>query len=315
MDEMKNQVHWIEVKIECDGELAEALSEVLARFVSHGVVVEALTCFIPKTQENEPTGKLSVSGYLAVDEELESNRQKLEEALWHLSQITPISKPKYKPIKDKNWMEAWKDHYHPVPVGENLLIMPSWHKIKAAEARTVIRINPAMAFGTGTHPTTQLCLRLLERFIQPGIQVIDVGCGSGILSIAAIKLGAAHVLSVDTDKQSVTSTLENAEINGLTPGVLEAGQGSVNEILSDQFAIQTAPLVMVNILAKVIIKLFGQGLAGLVQQGGILLLSGILAPQEEEVLQYAQKAGFQSLDRITDGDWVSLAMTKHKPHP
>ncbi len=314
MDEMKEQVHWIEVKINSDGEVAEALAEVLGRFVSHGVVVESLTRFNRKTQENEPTGKLSVSGYLAVDDELESKRQKLEEALWHLSQITPIAKPEYKPIKDKNWMEAWKNHYHPVPLGNNLVIMPSWHRPKEDERRTVIRINPAMAFGTGTHPTTQLCLRLLEQHIQPGIQVIDVGCGSGILSIAAIKLGAAHVLAVDTDKQSVTSTLENAEINGLTPGVLEAGQGSVNEILADQFAIQKAPLVMVNILANIIIKLFDQGLADLVEEDGLLLLSGILAPQEDEVIHTAAKAGLVQVARLTEHDWVSLAMKKSKQH-
>jgi ribosomal protein L11 methyltransferase len=310
VDKLKNQVHWIEVKIECDGELAEALAEVLGRFVSHGVVVESLTRFNPKTQENEPTGGLSVSGYLAVDEELETKRQKLEEALWHLSQITPIAKPAYKPIKDENWMEAWKEHYHPIPVGENVLIMPSWNQLNEAETRTVIRINPAMAFGTGTHPTTQLCLRLLEQHIQPGDNVIDVGCGSGILSIAALKLGAAHALAVDVDKQAVTATLENARINELTPGLLEAGQGSVKEILSNQFAIQNAPLVMVNILANVIIKLFDQGLAHLVQEKGTLLLSGILDPQEEDVVQSAQNAGFRRLDRITDGDWVSLALIK-----
>ncbi len=308
MHEMNDQVHWIEVKIKCDGELAEALAEVLGRFVSQGVVVEAITRFNPKTHQHEPTGRLSVSGYLAVDEELEANRQKLEEALWHLGQITPLAKPEYKPIRNENWMEAWKDHYHPIPVGENLLIMPSWNPPNVDETRTIIRINPAMAFGTGTHPTTQLCLRLLEQHIQPATHVIDVGCGSGILSIAALKLGAAHVLAVDVDQQSIASTLENAGINDLNQGVLEVGQGSVKEILSDQFTIQKAPLVMVNILANVIRKLFDQGLQHLVQEKGTLLLSGILEPQEESVLQCAEKAGFHCVHRLTDSDWVSLAL-------
>ena len=163
MADSENKTRWMQIKIQTDGEIAEALAEVLGRFVSHGVVVESLTHFNPKTQENEPTGGLSVSGYLAVDEELETKRQKLEEALWHLSQITPIAEPESRPIKDENWMEAWKEHYHPIPVGENVLIMPSWNQLDEAETRTVIRINPAMAFGTGTHPTTQLCLRLLEK--------------------------------------------------------------------------------------------------------------------------------------------------------
>lgn len=307
---MKDQVHWIEVKIECDGELAEALAEVLGRFVSHGVVVESLTRFNPETQENEPTGGLSVSGYLAVNEELESKRQKLKEALWHLSQIAPVPEPEYRPIKDENWMEAWKAHYHPIPVGQNLLIMPAWVQPKGDEGRIVIRINPAIAFGTGTHPTTQLCLQLLEKYIQPGINVIDVGCGSGILSIAALNLGAVHALAVDVDSQAVAATLENAKINDLTPGMLEAGQGSVKEILSNQFAIQTAPLVMVNILANVILNLFGQNLAALVQPGGALLLSGIMEPQEAEVQQLAEKEGFTLIERLTEGDWVSLALQK-----
>ncbi|MFW5713551.1 MAG: 50S ribosomal protein L11 methyltransferase [Brevefilum sp.] len=309
---MSNRVHWIEIKIECDGEIAEALADVLGRFVSNGVVIESITRFNPKTQENEPIGRLSVSGYLAVNEDLEVKRQKLEEALWHLSQIQPIAKPEYKPIKDENWMEAWKAHYHPIPVGENLLIMPAWNQPDGDDEHTIIRINPAMAFGTGTHPTTQLCLRLLEKHMQKGIYVIDVGCGSGILSIAALKLGAAHVLAVDTDKQAVASTLDNAGINDLTPGLLESGQGSVKEILSGEFAIQNAPLVMVNILATVIIKLFDDGLAHLVQDGGVLLLSGILAPQEEEVRQTAKKAGLIQVDRLTEGDWVSLALIKQE---
>ena len=239
-----------------------------------------------------------------------STRQKLKEALWHLGQIAAIPEPQYLPIKDENWMEAWKAHYHPIPVGDHLLIMPAWIQPKAGETRSVICINPAMAFGTGTHPTTQLCLRLLERHIRPGINVIDVGCGSGILSIAALKLGAAHVLAVDTDKEAVKSTLENAGINDLAPGLLETGQGSVQHMLNDKFTIQAAPLMMVNILSNVILELFGQGLAELVTPGGILLLSGILAPQEAEVLKTAEGAGLTLIERLSEGDWVALACRK-----
>ena len=307
---MSDQIHWIEVKIECNGEIAEALAEVLGRFVSNGVVVESITEFNPVTQENEPTGRLRVFGYLAVNEDLEAKRQKLEEALWHLGQIEPIERPEYSPIKDKNWMDAWKAHYHPVPVGKSFLIMPAWKQPSGGETRTVIRINPAMAFGTGTHPSTRLCLRLLEKHFLPGENVIDVGCGSGILSIAALKLGATHVLAVDVDKQAVKATIDNAGLNDLAPGSLETSLGSVQEILSDQFAIQNAPLVMVNILTTVIIDLFGKGLANLVDEGGILLLSGILAPQEEEVIQTATKAGMVEIDRQTEDDWVSLALRK-----
>jgi ribosomal protein L11 methyltransferase len=305
----EKDVRWIEAKIACDGELAEALAEVLGRFVSHGVVVESETRFNPKAQENEPTGGMVVYGYLPADHTLEDNRHKLEQALWHLGQISPLPPVQYRPIKDEDWMAAWKVHYQPIRIGETLLIMPAWKEPKAGETRRIVCINPAMAFGTGAHPTTQLCLRLMERHLTPGSSVIDVGCGSGILSIAALKLGAQHVLAVDLDSQAIASTLENAALNAIPPAQLESGQGSLAEILTGRFTLSQAPLVLVNILAPIIIRLFEQGLEKLVSPGGILLLSGILEDQEPGVLQAAEKAGFILLERLTDGDWVSLVLT------
>ncbi len=300
-------IQWIEIKISCDGELAEALAEVLGRFVSNGVVVENVTRFNPHTQENEPTGQMCVYGYLQADSQLEYKQQKIEEALWHLGQITPIPKPQLTPIQDENWMEAWKKHYQPIPIGEKILVIPAWHTPENKGDRLVIRSNPAMAFGTGTHPTTQLCLNLLEQCCMPGIDIIDVGCGSGILSIAALKMGASRALAVDTDHQAVNSTLENAALNAINPEVLETGKGSVKEILAGQFSIKEAPLVMANILAPIIIQLLTQGLGEIVTAGGILLLSGILDHQEDDVLQAAKQSGFSIINRLSQGDWVSLA--------
>ncbi len=313
MAEIDQDVRWIEVKITSDGELAEALAEVLGRFVSNGVVVETVTHFNPVSQENEPTGDITVAGYLAVDEHLEAKRRKLEEAFWHLGQISPLPPAQFTPIKDKDWMAAWKVHYQPIKIGETLLILPAWKELEADENRLVVRINPAMAFGTGTHPTTQLCLRLMEHHLTPGESVIDVGCGSGILSIAAWRMGAAHVLAVDIDSQAVASTHENAALNNLPQGVLETGKGSVEEILTWRFTIQQAPLVLVNILAPVIIRLLNNDLGDLVSQEGSLLLSGILIEQETEVLQAAEKAGFYLVERLADKDWVSMAMKKRSP--
>jgi ribosomal protein L11 methyltransferase len=313
--EVDNLVRWIEVKLVTDGELAEALAEVLGRFVSNGVVVETETIFNPRTQENEPTGNMIVFGYLPADSSLEENRHKLEEALWHLGQIVPLPPAQYTPIQDEDWMAAWKVHYHPIKIGKNLLIMPAWKQPEADETRLVVRINPAMAFGTGTHPTTQLCLQLMEQHFIPGYAVIDVGCGSGILSIAALLMGAAQVLAVDIDGQAVTSTLENARLNEINPSALEMGKGSVEEILTGRFTLNQAPLVLVNILAPVIVRLFDQGLADLVSPGGTLLLSGILEEQEAAVIQAAEGAGFAPIERITEGDWVGLAMRKSQLAP
>ena len=310
MADSSEQIHWIEVKVITTGELAEALAEVLGRFVSNGVVVESVTQFNPHTRESEPNGDIAVFGYLAADETLETNRQKLTEALWHMRQIADFPEPVYTPIHDQNWMAAWKQHYTPIPIGETLLIIPAWHKPATDETRTVVRINPAMAFGTGTHPTTQLILSLLEKHFQPGFPLIDVGCGSGILSIAALKMGATHALAVDVDRQAVKSTLENAALNGIADDQLETGKGSVEEILTGRFTLQSAPLVMVNILAPIILRLFDDGLAELVKDEGVLLLSGLLDHQEAEVVARAKTAGFTIIDRLTDGDWVSLAAKK-----
>ncbi len=310
MDKADQDARWIEVRIKCDGELAEALADVLGRFVVNGVVIENETRFNPQTQENEPTEEMIVSGYLAADEDLEAKRRKLAEALWHLSQITPVPEPEYRPIHDQDWMDAWKVHYQPIPIGKKFLIMPAWKEPEPDETRTVIRINPAMAFGTGTHPSTQLCLQLLEAHHNPGQTAIDVGCGSGILAIAALKLGTRHVLAVDIDGVAVTSTLENAGLNAIAPAVLEAGKGSLEEIQTGRFTISDAPLVMVNILAPVIVRLFEQGLREIVRPRGMLLLSGLLDQQEKEVSATGQAAGFDVVDRLTQGDWVGLAMRK-----
>lgn len=310
MADFGSKVHWIEVKIISDGELAEALAEVLGRFVSSGIVLESVTRFNPHTQENEPTGDVAVMGYLPVDENLEDTRRKLTEALWHLGQITPIPKPTYSPIKDEDWMASWKQHYTPLQIGDRLLITPAWQEPEHDPDRILIRINPALAFGTGTHPSTQLCLRLMEHQLKPGENVIDVGCGSGILSIAAIKLGAFHVLGVDVNSQAITATMENARLNDVPPAMIETGKGSVEEILTGRFTIKNAPLVLVNILAPVITNLFTKGLGDLVNENGALLLSGILAHQVEDVLTVADQAGFVLAERLEDGDWVSLAVRK-----
>jgi ribosomal protein L11 methyltransferase len=167
-----------------------------------------------------------------------------------------------------------------------------------------------MAFGTGTHPTTQLCLQLMEKYLVAGENVMDIGCGSGILSIAAIKLGASHVLAVDVDSQAIAATLENAQINAIQPEQLETGKGSVEDILKGRFSINRAPLVLVNILAPIITRLFDQGLGAVVEDDGIILLSGILDYQAEQVLEKASSNNFISIEQMIHEDWVSLALQK-----
>jgi ribosomal protein L11 methyltransferase len=175
--------------------------------------------------------------------------------------------------------------------------------------RVAIKIDPGMAFGTGTHPTTQLCLELLEKEFtnHPPSRVIDVGCGSGILSIAALKLGAHSVLGVDIDAGSVTNSRENADANKVGEEFI-LGVGSVEEIRKGQFVFDKASLVVANILAPVIVRLFDGGLADLIEGQGSILLSGILEDQAERVIESGQAKGLIMKDRRQMGDWVALKM-------
>jgi ribosomal protein L11 methyltransferase len=304
---------WLEVSLTVSGELAEAVADVLARYAPNGVVTESGVKFLDDEDEGTPTGDVTVRAYLPTDEKLEETRQKLEKSLYYLGMIQPLPAPVFTPITDENWMEAWKVHYQPIPVGKRLVIIPAW--LESPDSKRIpIKIDPGMAFGTGTHPTTQLCLELIETLfdeqdsiLNPQSSVIDVGCGSGILSIAALKLGAASALGVDIDEAAVKTSRENAEANGVAENLL-LGVGSVTEILTGKFAYKQAPLVLANILAPVIVCLFDAGLADLVSPGGALILSGILMEQADSVLSTVQARGVKLVERRQTGDWVAMVL-------
>src|SRR5512138_189052 len=211
-------MNWLEVTLVVNGELAEAVADVLARFAYSGVMMEQGVKYNDEEDAGTPTGPITVRAYLEMDDKIEETRHKLEESLYYLGMIQPLPQATYKTIADQNWMEAWKQHYKPILIGQRLVIVPAWMESPDPN-RIAIKIDPGMAFGTGTHPTTQLCLELMEKFfvdhgpstidhgpwsmVHRPSSVIDVGCGSGILSIAAIKLGAAQALGVDIDAGSI----------------------------------------------------------------------------------------------------------------
>ncbi len=303
-----DKAHWLEVSLTVDGELAEAVADVMARYVKNGVVVESGVIYNDAEDEGTPFGPVRVYGFLLATPDLEEQRQKLLEALWHLGQIQPLPEPSFRVIDDEDWMASWKQHYRPIPIGERLLVLPAW--VESSDPRRVaVKIDPSMAFGTGTHPTTQLCMAMIEKYLTPGQQVIDVGCGSGILSIAAIKLGAGHTLAVDIDDESTRATLENAERNDVNTG-LEIGKGSVAEIRAGQFSLRAAPLVLANILAPIILRLFDDGLGELVEPGGTLVLSGILVEQAAAVQARAEAEGYTHVETAQMGDWVAIVLRR-----
>lgn len=306
---------WLEVSLTVEEELAEAVAEVMSRYIPEGLAIES-TAIVPDQEgEGQPGGPLRVCGYLPIDKQLEETRRKLEEALWYLGRIRPLPPAEYRPVQEVNWVEAWKQHYHPIPLGRRLIILPVWMDAQGQE-RIPIRIDPGMAFGTGTHPTTQLCLELLEDYIRPGEAVIDIGCGSGILGVAAVRLGASQVLGVDIDPQAIPNARENAENNG-TSAQMELEVGSVNEVLAGRFSLRQAPVVLANILAPILIRLLGEGLGEIVSPGGALILSGILEEQwlDASVPSPLQEALRQHKLRLVDlrrsGDWVAVCLSRN----
>lgn len=309
------QASWLEISLTVNGELAEPIAELLARFIPEGVVIESTAVVHPPNEvEGHMVGPLRVYGYLPINDQLESTRNQIEQGLWYLGRIQPLPAPQFRQINQTNWAEAWKQHYRPIAMGKNLMIIPAWLD-NPDPSRVAIRIDPGMAFGTGTHPTTQLCLEFIEDFlsanneIKLNSKVIDIGCGSGILSIAALKLGARYALGVDIDADAIRASQENARTNRVSEQ-LELGIGSLNEVRSGKFSFKKAPLVLANILAPIIIQLFQEGLDELLSSDGVLVLSGILEEQVSDVQRAFEKQGLVLSEKRQIGDWVALAVRK-----
>jgi ribosomal protein L11 methyltransferase len=306
-------LNWLEVSLTVSGELAEAVADVLARFAPNGVTTEQAVDFVNEEDEGTPVGPITVRAYLPADEKIEETRQKLEESLSFLGMIQPLPAPTFTPVADQNWMEAWKVNYRPIPIGKRIIIVPAWLEPPDA-SRIPIKIDPGMAFGTGTHPTTQLCLEFIEEIIEDQtliadrrpLTAIDIGCGSGILSIAALKLGAHFALGMDIDEAAVRASRENAQANGVPDEKFALGVGSVAEVLAGRYSVLNAPLVLANILAPVLIRLFDGGLADLITPGGFIVLSGILQEQVESVITAARGKGLELAAKKQMGDWAAL---------
>lgn len=298
-------MRWIEVSLEVDGEAAEAVAEVLHRYGHQGVAIEQAGFYI-ETWEDEvpPAERLIVRAYLPEDDRADAAKQQLEEALWHLGKLYPMPTPQYSVIDEEDWAEAWKVNYHPVHLGRHIYIRPLWIDTPGEPGDIVISLDPGMAFGTGTHPSTQLVLEATEDLVEsiPGAKVLDLGCGSGILSILAAKMGAAHVLALDTDPIAIRVTDENTAANGVKDQVT-AQTGSLDSLIH---AATRFDIALVNILAKVIIAMCGQGLGSVLRPGGIGVFGGIIEEQADEVETALRSTGLTPYKRRLSGEWVVI---------
>lgn len=299
---------WLEVSLVVNGEAAEAVADVLTRFAPEGVALEATRLETsPETDETKAAGEVRVRAYLPADDQLEATRTQLEEALWHLGQLLPLPAPEYRTVVAADWSESWKANFQPIRIGRRLMIVPAWLNPPLLPDDVAVRLDPGMAFGTGTHPTTQLCLQAIERHLKPGQPMLDLGTGSGILAIAAAKLGAGPVLAVDIDDEAVRVARENAAANAVADR-LTLDTGSLAEVLAGRYGPQWVgvPFVVANILARVIVTLLEEGLARTVAPGGLLVLSGILDSQAYQVLGALPQHGLTLAAQEQIDDWVAI---------
>jgi ribosomal protein L11 methyltransferase len=295
---------WLELVVEVDHEAVELVSEVFARYgYQEGVVIEE-----PFVQERDGDNlaidlsrPFTVRTFVAAADIDEQTLDAIRQALWFVGRMRHVSEMRIERRREEDWANAWKDHYQPVRVGKRVVVRPPWREYEAQPEDIVIELDPGMAFGTGTHPTTRLCMMALEEAIEPSQRVLDVGTGSGVLAIAAVRLGAASVDAVDIEPVSVRAAKENRDRNG----VHDALRVEVGSVGTDEPFEGTYDLVLANIIARILIEL-GEGIVPHVAEGGTLVLSGIIETKEDAVRQWFEPRGFELVKRSQMEDWVAL---------
>jgi len=282
---------WIEVSVQVDSETTEAVSELINRYVPHGAVIE---------QDPNIADSLTVKVFLSPD--AHQTRRKIEEGLWHLGQIHPIPEPLFRLLSHQEWAEAWKKHFHVLRIGQGVVIKPSWLTYSPAPGDVVVELDPGMAFGTGLHLSTRLCLQALEGLIGPGMRVLDLGTGSGILAIVAALMGAGQVVALDVDELAVKVATANTATNGVAERV-QVELGSIERLPSNAAPFE---LILVNIEVQVILELVSQGLLLRLASGGWFVGSGILENQADDVLAALAEEGLCDIQVRQERDWVAV---------
>ncbi len=301
---------WLELAVEADVEAVEAVSEIFGRVAAGGTSVEPAFELVDEGlgAAVDPGRPAVVRAYVPTADPVEGHRvvAEVSSALGHLQAfgLRPIGELRTRFVDEADWAEAWKDHFPVLRVGRRIVVKPTWRAHDAAPGEVVLDLDPGMAFGTGLHPTTRLCLAALENVADRrrlGL-VLDVGCGSGILSIAAARLGAGSVVGLDVDPIAVEATAANVERNGLA-NVISVRRGSVPT------GGPPSDVVLANLIASVLVELAAP-LADEVAPGGTLIASGIFRDREAEVVAALEARGLHARNRLDEGDWVALELAR-----
>lgn len=304
---------WKEISVLTKGQCLDAVAGIFYRLGAGGVVVEdpqAARQYVSRDSWNPESLSPDVMGHdfivvkayflddAAVMDELAESLQTVE------SQFQTSCRVFIGEVNDEDWEQSWKKYYHSFKIGERLVVKPSWEEYQPAPEEVVIDIDPGMAFGTGIHASTRFCLNFIDEYIQGGEEIVDAGCGSGILSIAAAKLGAAKIMAMDIDEVAVRIARENVALNGLQD-VIEVREGDITEALKSV----NPQVILANITAEVVVHLIP--VAGQVlPQGGWLFGSGIVDSRWPGVKKQLDNHGFEIVKILTDVDWVGVAARK-----
>ncbi|HSO19832.1 MAG TPA: 50S ribosomal protein L11 methyltransferase [Desulfosarcina sp.] len=307
-------MEWIEAKVDFDAATTVAAEELIADifydFGVKGVVVEDPTMEAPPgtdviLDENLLPGVNAVSGYfpaLAFDQ---GQRQDFERAMKALSlRLNMRHRIFYRAVHEEDWAESWKAFFWPEKVSPRIVVKPTWREYHPVGDERVLEIDPGMAFGTGTHPTTALCLQMMEKYLRPDDRLLDVGTGSGILLAAAALLGASEVHGIDNDPVAVNVARQNLVLNAVPADRSLVWAGDLLKGVADRY-----DLVMANILAEVVIALLPD-LAGILSPGGRFICSGILQSQQGAVTAEAGKQGLRVIETVIREEWVAMALVQ-----
>ena len=289
---------WIELSVVADGELIDPLVQIFDRYSKNGVVLENV-----KENSGHLNNATKVRTYLNTETNFEIIFNQIDIGVRLLSHVGVVSRLSKRVVDEKEWHESWKKHFSILEIGKTLAIVPSWLNSKEVDRKVIIELDPGMAFGTGHHTTTRMCLEMLEILVKPEDAILDLGCGSGILSIASAKMGSEKVIGIDNDETAVKVAMENIEINGISKSVSILTGSIPNKDMSKH----SNDIIVANISSKIILDLSIE-ITEHLKPGGHLIVSGFLDINESEIINKFKALNLSVLSRLSTADWVALSL-------